>query len=154
MKVSNRCECGKTAVVTGVADLCVDCYYKLAVAHTLQLRNAAIGMNHAAMEMDFVTGLRSFTPQMQVPDLPRAPMTLNNIKVDNSVVGAINTGEVGTIDVSNTQLGHTGNKGVGDALKVLTEATVRDRIASIEAGSGRPSRPPTQFDSFRDDPRQ
>ena len=124
-----RCECGKISVLEGSPALCVDCFYKLQVAQTLQLRNAAIGMNHAAREMDFISGLPGFTPQMQVPDLPKAPMTLNNIKVDNSVVRSINTGEVGTIDVSITILEQAGNKEVSEALKRLTEAVVNSTLA-------------------------
>jgi hypothetical protein len=122
---SDRCECGKSAIVVcGAVNLCVDCYYRLTVAQTLQLRNAVMNMNHAAAEMDFVSGLRNFTPRMQVPDLPPAPMTLNNINVDRSVVGSINTGEVAAIDVSITYLNQAGNKDVSNVLKILTEAIV------------------------------
>lgn len=118
-------QCGKPAVATaGSVSLCVDCYYRLAVAQTLQLRNAAIGSNAAAQEMDFATGLRNLTPRMQVPDLPPAPFTLNNIHVDRSTVGAINTGEVAKIDVSITVLQQAGNQDVSDALKALTQAIV------------------------------
>jgi hypothetical protein len=105
----------------GSVYLCVDCYYRLRVAETLQLRNAAIAANAAAQEMDFVSGLRNFTPRMQVPDLPPAPFTLNNIRVDRSTVGAINTGEVATIDVSITVLQQAGNEDVSEALKNLTQ---------------------------------
>lgn len=115
-------------MLEGATHLCVDCFYKLQVAQTLQLRNAAIGMNYAAREMDFVSGLPGFTPLMQVPELPKAPMTLNNIKVDNSVVGSINTGEVGTIDVSITVLEQAGNKELSEALKRLTEAVVNSAL--------------------------
>ncbi|NTG38804.1 hypothetical protein G6K91_31570 [Agrobacterium rhizogenes] len=128
MQQDQRCECGKTSVLEGATHLCVDCFYKLQVAQTLQLRNAAIGMNYAAREMDFVSGLPGFTPLMQVPELPKAPMTLNNIKVDNSVVGSINTGEVGTIDVSITVLEQAGNKELSEALKRLTEAVVNSAL--------------------------
>ena len=116
---------GKPAVAEGGGvSLCVDCYYRLAVAQTLQLRNAAIGSNAAAQQMDFVTGLRNFTPSMQVPDLPPAPFTLNNIHIDRSTVGAINTGEVAKIDVSITVLQQAGNKEVSEALKALTQAII------------------------------
>jgi hypothetical protein len=121
----NRCECGKIVVaVAGDAGLCVDCYYRLAVAQTLQLRNAAIGANAAAAQMDWVSGLNNFTPRMQVPNLPPAPFTLNNIHVDRSTVGAINTGEVEKIDVSITVLQQAGNKDVSEALKALTQAVI------------------------------
>ena len=118
-------QCGKASIAqAGGVSLCVDCYYRLAVAQTLQLRNAAIGSNAAAQEMDFISGFRNFTPRMQVPDLPRAPFTLNNIRVDRSTVGAINTGEIAKIDVSITVLKQAGNKDVGDALKALAQAIV------------------------------
>ena len=115
-------QCGKPAIVqAGGVSLCVDCYYRLTVAQTLQLRNAAIGANAAAQQMDFVSGLRNFTPRMQVPDLPPVPLTLNNIRVDRSTVGAINTGEVAKIDVSITVLEQAGNKDVSEALRNLTQ---------------------------------
>lgn len=116
-------QCGKPSIgQVGSVFLCVDCYYRLTVAQTLQLRNAAIGANAAAQDIDFVSGLRNFTPRMQVPDLPPAPFTLNNIRVDGSTVGAINTGEVASIDVSITVLQQAGNKDVSEALKNLTQA--------------------------------
>ncbi len=78
---------GKPSVTGGKPSLCVDCFYKLQVAATLQIRTQVMHMNFAADQMDAVTGLRNFTPKMQVPDLPQAPPILNNIKIDNSVVG-------------------------------------------------------------------
>jgi len=61
---------------------------------------------------------------MQVPDLPPAPFTLNNIHVDRSTVGAINTGEVAKIDVSITLLQQAGNKDISEALRSLTQAII------------------------------
>jgi hypothetical protein len=107
----------------------------MAVAQTLQLRNAAIGSNAAAQQMDFVSGLRNLTPRMQVPDLPPAPLTLNNIRVDRSTVGAINAGEVAGIDVSITVLEQAGNKNVSEALKQLTQAIVDASDISKESKS-------------------
>jgi hypothetical protein len=130
-KVARCGQCGRPAVVEGkVVQLCVECHYKLQVANTLALRLAAIGMNYAAAEMDHVTGLRNFTPRMQVPDIPKGPIILNNIKVDNSVVGSINTGSVQTVDVSITYLKNAGNDKVGNALKALTEAIANEASVS------------------------
>jgi hypothetical protein len=61
---------------------------------------------------------------MQVPDLPPVPFTLNNIRVERSTVGAINTGEVAKIDVSITVLQQAGNKDISEALKSLTQAII------------------------------
>lgn len=122
---SPPCDCGKHALVSfNSVSLCVDCYYKFEVARTLGLRSAVMAMNNAAAQLDHITGLKNFTPKMQVPDIPEGPIILNNIKVSNSVVGSINTGTVQTIDVSITYLSEGGNEEVSRALKALTEAVI------------------------------
>lgn len=124
-------QCSRPAIVAvGGAALCVDCYYRFEVARTLNFRIAAIGMNHAAAEMDAVTGLRNFTRRIQVPDIPKGPAILNNIKIDNSVVGSINTGNVQSIDVSVTVLKEAGNGKISDALKALAEAVANSHAIS------------------------
>jgi hypothetical protein len=60
----------------------------------------------------------------------KGPIVLNNIKIDNSVVGAINTGEVKTIDVNLTNLRNAGREDASAALKALTEAIISE--ASID----------------------
>ena len=120
-------QCGKPAVSSVCnVPLCVDCSYKFAVMQTLLLRNAAIGANHAAAEMDFITGLRNFTPRMQVPEIPKAPIIMHNIHIADSVVGSINTGTVQTVDVSITYLKQAGNNEVAEALRQLTEAIANE----------------------------
>jgi hypothetical protein len=57
-------------------------------------------------------------------------MVLNNITVDDSVIGSINTGNVGTIDVSLTNLHNAGHDEARNALKALTEAVVNDMSIS------------------------
>ena len=110
-KVAAPCgQCGKPNVASvGLVPLCVDCWYKFEVAETLAFRLNAIGMNYALDEMDHVSGIALGGPRMQVPPIPQGPIILNNIKVDNSVVGAINTGNVRVIDVNLTHLHNAGN---------------------------------------------
>lgn len=90
----------------------------------MQMRITAIGYNLAAAQMDDVTGYISPTPRMQVPDMPRAPITYNNINVDNSVVGAINTGEAQKIDVNLTVLEQAGSRQAHDALSNFTQTVI------------------------------
>ena len=114
-------QCGRPAIeLVNDVPLCVACHYQFFVAKTLQLRNAAIGLNYASAEMDSITGFRLSNP-MQVPDIPKGPIILNNIRVDNSVVGSINTGSVQAIDVSITVLKEAGNKEASAALQTLAE---------------------------------
>ena len=133
-RCGQHCDKLAIAVVNGTP-LCVDCYYKFEVARTLGARLAIINMNYAAAEMDHITGLRNFTPRMQVPDIPKGPVILNNIKIDNSVVGWINTGNIETVDVSISYLEHSGNKDISAALKILTEAIVNNAHVSSSAKS-------------------
>ena len=65
--------------------------------------------NRAAADLESIVGLPGMLPRIQIPPLPSAPLTLNNIKVDNSVVGSINTGNVRAIDVNLTYLYGAGN---------------------------------------------
>jgi hypothetical protein len=91
------------------------------------MRLSAIGMNYALAEMESISGLPNTGPRMQVPEIPKGPPIFNNIKVDNSVVAAINTGNVQAIDVNLTYLHSAGNDKAKDALKALTEAILNDQ---------------------------
>lgn len=86
--------------------------------------------NRAAADLESIVGLPGMLPRIQIPPLPSAPLTLNNIKVDNSVVGSINTGNVRAIDVNLTYLYGAGNDKARDALKALTEAVLNDASIS------------------------
>ena len=120
-------QCGKPSVVEiGGLPICVDCSYKWEVARTMSFRLNAIAMNHALDEMDNVTGMPLSGPRIQVPEIPKGLPILNNIKVDNSVVGSINTGNVRAIDVNLTYLHSAGNDKARDALKELIEAVVNE----------------------------
>ena len=120
-------QCGKPSVVQlNGTGLCVDCWYKVEVTKTLASRLSAIGMNFALDQMDEISGLPRSGARMQVPEIPKGPIILHNIKVDNSVVGAINTGNVQAIDVNLTYLHQAGNEKARDALKELTEAILKD----------------------------
>jgi hypothetical protein len=59
------------------------------------------------------------------------PVIFNNIKIDNSVVGAINTGNVKSIDVSLTNLHNAGRDDASAALKSLTEAILGEASMDI-----------------------
>ena len=86
--------------------------------------------NRAAADLESIVGLPGMLPRIQIPPLPSAPLTPNNFKVDNSVVGSINTGNVRAIDVNLTYLHGAGNDKARDALKALTEAVLNDASIS------------------------
>lgn len=131
MKTTTRqtcSQCGKWAIVTiNDAALCVGCYHTFEVAQTLAFRMNAIHLNHAAAELDSVLPFGPPTPRMQVPDIPKGPMILNNIKVDNSVVGTINTGNVHSIDVNISYLRNSGSEKLSEALRTLAETIANEK---------------------------
>lgn len=127
-------QCQKTAVILfqGAHGLCVDCYYKFELARTLGLRIAAVGINLAGEQMDFASGFHGFTPRTAVPDLPKGPPVFNNIKVDNCVVGAANTGTMQSIDLNLTVLSIAGQEKMREGLKAFTEAVVNEKSLSAQ----------------------
>jgi hypothetical protein len=123
----------------GGLPVCVECYTKLQTAHAAeqnarlqQMRHAMAMMNYSEDLMWSMVGLGP-RRSVQIPTMPvSGPVTLNNIKLDNSVVGAINTGNVHDIDVNLSQLHEAGLDKVSDAISALTQAVVGDQKASVD----------------------
>jgi hypothetical protein len=121
---------------------CVECYTKLQNAHAAAQNALVHQMRHAMAMMDYseelmwsVTGFGRppGSRRVQIPAMPATgPVTLNNIKLDNSVVGAINTGNVRDIDVNLNQLHTAGLDKLRDAISALTQAVVDDKQATAE----------------------
>lgn len=115
--------------------LCVDCFTKLQRAHAeqqalaLQLVRHSMAMaNQALADMESVTGLYGLNPRIQIPNMPvTGPVTFNNFKLDNSTVGAINTGNVHTIDTTVTALRTAGIANAAKALHDFTQAVLGDK---------------------------
>ena len=134
-------QCGKPAVGSiSEALLCLDCLERVEnirlKREAIELDRARLSMamaNHALAEMDAITGIPSGI-RINIPPPPPSsnPVTFNNIRVDNSVVGAINTGNVKAIDVSLSHLHDGGNDKAKSALQNLTQATIDDRTISAE----------------------
>lgn len=122
-------QCGKPAIASAnQLNLCVDCLYKLQwVQYTRQMAIAQ-QINFLLDQAEAVTGLYGVSPRMQMPAPPTivqgGRMTFNNIRVDRSVVGAINTGEVQRIDVALTNIRFAGNEELASALRDFTEAVL------------------------------
>jgi hypothetical protein len=107
--------------------LCLDCYYKFAQIQQQQLENNERMMNYLSDEMDYTVGLPHMGPRF--PPRPRpvvvAGTKLHNINVNNSVVGTINTGSIGSVDQSITALVQSGEPELAQAIKELSEAVLQ-----------------------------
>jgi hypothetical protein len=134
---------GKPAIgEVGDQPLCVESYTKLQSAHAAAQNTVLHQMRHAMDMIDYseelmwsMTGLERppGSRRVQIPPMPATgPVTLNNIKLDNSVVGAINTGSVRDIDVDLNQLHSAGLDKLRDAIVALTQAVVDDRQATAD----------------------
>ena len=66
------------------------------------------------------------SPLLKIPDLPDA-YVFNNIKIDHSTVGVVNTANVHTIDVAISHLNQAGKTEASDLFRELTENVVNDQ---------------------------
>lgn len=110
--------------------LCLDCWNKLVATTAAQNEMLERQMNYIMDHMDWTIGLPRSGPRFP----PRKPVvrvedtTLNNIRIDRSTIGVLNTGSIETLDVSITSIRETGNKQLAEALQELSTAIA----ASIE----------------------
>jgi hypothetical protein len=62
---------------------------------------------------------------MQIPPpMGNTRLTFNNIKIDRSVVGSINTGEIGKLDVMMSHIRAGGDADLADALQRFTQGVI------------------------------
>jgi hypothetical protein len=94
--------------------------------------------NYISQMMGWMMGTRATEPQIRIPqpilaNINQGP-TLNNIKIDGSVIGMLNAGsiqDVERIDVNVTTLAQSGNEEIAAALKSLTEAVASSQDLSV-----------------------
>jgi len=107
--------------------LCLDCYYKLAQINQQEVENSERMMNYLTDQMDATIGIGPTGPKF--PTRPQPVningVKMNNISVNNSVVGTINTGSIGSVDQSITALLQLGESDTANAIKSLTEAFLK-----------------------------
>ena len=105
-KMAKCYQCSKSALfLAGEKQnipLCLDCYEKF--QNILEAQRIAFmqEVNYLADMIDMSSGLYGFTPRYKIPPpiVNQRQITMNNIKVDRSVIGVINTGRVEQIDVA------------------------------------------------------
>ena len=128
-------QCGKPAVqVYNGNPLCVDCLTKLAAVfhkqEEIRQRELIILMQQEQAiesEMYSMVGLTPPPPKYDFTHLrPPSNYILHNIKVSDSVIGSVNSGDIEKIDVAMTTIQRSGNTEVAEALKSLTEAVLEN----------------------------
>lgn len=132
----NCSQCGKPAVTqVQNSPLCVDCLLKLEQAMNLQQARLASMMNFLLGEAEDAVGMRGLFQRYHVPQptIQTGPSTFNNIRVDRSVVGAINTGSIQKLDIAMSHVRAGGELEFAEALKKLTQAVVDAGELNVEA---------------------
>jgi len=126
-----RCQqCGRPAVVRvsdkdGQLHLCIDCVLQLEHAEAMEFQRTAQQFNLAAAAFEAAAGLPGLVPRMPIPPVHIAPISsisINNINVDNSVIGVLNTCSIETVDNAVTVLKHSGAEQMESAISTLTQS--------------------------------
>jgi hypothetical protein len=106
--------------------LCLDCYVKYAAVMQIQTENYERELNYLSDQIAHSVGLPPLGPRYpdRKPSQIIGNLTLNNIKVSGGVVGSINTGSIGRLDVTISAIKSAGQSEIADALTRLTEAAI------------------------------
>lgn len=107
--------------------LCLACYSKVEQIRQNELSEHMAMINYYSDEIQYSV-FGGTPPRLEIPR-PSAsvgPTTFHNIRVDRSVIGAINTGEIQKLDVALSHIRNGGDEELHAVLSRLTEAIVND----------------------------
>jgi hypothetical protein len=108
--------------------LCLDCYSKLNIIQNAEFLRSAAMMNQALDDMDMMVPIAPSSGRIPVKDLAKAMQkpshVYNNIRVSNSQIGVLNTGDLAKIDAVITMSNGSDVEALGQNLKDLTQAVI------------------------------
>jgi len=133
--VASCSQCGKPAIYEFHSHiLCLDCTHKVTQIQQQDFENNAVMLNFAADQIDSIVGFPGNSPRMEIPKriVIKNPQTFNHIKVSNSVVGSINTGNIKSIEIAMSDIKNRGDEEVYQVLKEFTEAIITESNISHE----------------------
>lgn len=120
-------QCGKPAIYKAQSGtlLCVDCALKVQQIADRDFARSTALLNQLAGQMEAATGFTGILPRFEIPQPTyNSEHTVHNIKVDNSVIGSINTGQISDLNVALDNVNNAGSPGLANALQALTEAVL------------------------------
>lgn len=123
-------QCSKPAMITyedGKIALCLDCNLKFQQAQEMIIKRSAEMINYLTGQIESSFGFPGMFPRYQIstPIYKQGDMTLNNINIKDSNVGAINTGNVKSIDVSLSVIKGQGDNELSELIKQMTEEIIK-----------------------------
>lgn len=138
--MSKKCsQCGNAEAIGEMSGhpLCLDCMYKIKQMEHMGLVANMQQVNFLLSQMEATTGLYGLLPKYQIPEAPsiinqQGGITLNNINVEKSVIGSINIGNIGQIDVALSNIKNDGDDELANNIKEFTEAVLASTELAIE----------------------
>lgn len=107
--------------------LCLDCNLKFAQMTTLQNDMLERQINYLTGVAEATVGLPGIMPKYPRREVVAVGnVTLNNIKVEGSTIGVLNTGTIGTVDSAVTALKQAGDTDAATIFAGITEAVAND----------------------------
>lgn len=107
--------------------LCLECNLKYVQIISTQNEFNMKMINYLSESMEVTAGLSSFLPRFpEKKIINTGEIILNNIKIDNSTIGMINTGNIQSIDMAVTNLNQIGDDKIASALKELSETILKN----------------------------
>jgi hypothetical protein len=131
-------ECGKeTCLQVKGVPFCLDCMERIHRIQSATLRDLDRQINHCAsmieMSMGFPQGFLIPRVPVTEPLIQGDNMTFNNINVDRSTIGAINTGSIAKLDVAIGQMQNGSQPELAEGIKRLTEAVINSNELGEES---------------------
>ena len=138
--MSKKCsQCGNAEAIYEMSGhlLCLNCAHKIKQMNYMELVANMQQINFLLGQMEATTGLYGLFPKYQIPDAPpiinqQGDITFNNINVEKSVIGSINTGNIGQIDVALSNIKNGGDEELANNIKEFTEAVLASTELTIE----------------------
>lgn len=104
--------------------LCIDCNLKHEHAMALEFDRHARAFNRIADSMaGWGVPIAKFAPRQQ-PIVHSGDVVLNNINIEGSTIGVLNTGNIQTVDFAVTLLKRSGEQETADIFQKLTEEII------------------------------
>lgn len=128
-------QCGRPALMQeeGVP-LCIDCCAKLEYINQIRHSRLIDQLNYNSAKLDADLGLGISSPKMANfrPQPPSGTLFLNNISIDRSTIGIINTGTIQSLDNALTIINDQHQVQLADNLKNFTEAVIQSNELAEE----------------------
>ncbi len=122
------CQCDKPAFLSIANNpLCIDHYLKFQQANQIEDARYANHLNFLMGEMEATVGLGPTLQRYKVPQpiIHQGPMKFQNINIDKSNIGFLNTGEIEKLDMTMSVINTTGHRDLTEAFKEFTEAVIK-----------------------------